>query len=929
MKHLYVLLSIICFCTLTGANGQQVMSDLYTIQINEASFTEFITKMEKSSGYRFYYDPSQTDSLTLTLNVRNETLNKILDEVSLKTELLYSIDTKSKHIFITRGQKIVLELPADFLIENTSKNQEKVESFEKSHDYVIDYFQNLNEFNNEKEDKIYAIGVKTNIIRPGYATIKGQVREEANGQPVIGASIILADPFIGTSTDEFGKYSITVPKGRITLQVKAVGLKSVEKKVILYSDGRLDIDLSEEIVSLNEVVVSSERDKNVLSTQMGVEKISMRAIKQVPTVMGEPDVLRVMLTLPGVQTVGEASTGFNVRGGAVDQNLILYNESTIYNPSHLFGFFSAINSDFIENVALYKSNIPARFGGRLSSVMNIEPKYGNKKKLSGAAGIGLLTSKFSVGGPIIKDKTSFLVGGRLTYSDWVLNLINNDDFENSSGSFYDANVNLNHEINDNNTISLTGYISKDKFQLKSDTLFTYGNQNFSLKWMKKLNKKTYAEFATGFSNYNYNISSERDTVNAFTLLFEIDQFNINSDFKYSLNAKHTLNFGLSSILYKVKPGTLDKLGSSAIRPDKLQDEQALETALYLEDQFEISPRLTVNLGLRYGLYNYLGSKSVFTYRDNVPMENYNRLDTLSYGSGEIVETYHAPEYRFSTRFLIAKDFSVKASYNTYRQYVHMLTNATAVSPTDIWKLSDPNIEPQIGNQVSLGFYKNFGSGLVETSVEGYYKTSKNYLDYKGGADLVMNHEIETDVIQTKGKAYGIELMIKKPMGKLNGWISYSYSRSLLKADDISQGDLINGGDWYPANHDKPHDLTLIGNYKFSHRFSLSLNCTYSTGRPVTIPIAKYGYSGSDRVLYSDRNGYRIPNYFRTDIAVNIEGNHKVHQKTHNFWTVGVYNLTGRRNAYSTYFVSENGVIKGYKLSIFGSVIPYINFNIRF
>lgn len=926
IKYTIVLLFFSSF--LFDLHGQEIFSEKISIVLKDVSFKQFSDALSSKTDYKIYYDPIYTDSLSISVSATNESIESIIERVIENTELLYTIDVTNKDIFFTQGQKIILALPDNFFRSKaeTISNTDVPESEE---DYVFDYFQTLNDFDQGESDKIVSIGVKTTKITPGKAVISGQVREAENGQPVIGATIILEEPFVGTATDQFGNYSISLPKGRQTLKIKAVGMRDLERKIILYSDGKMQIELLENVVSLNEVVVRSERDRNVNSTQMGIEKISLKTIKQIPTVMGEPDVLRVMQTLPGVKTVGEASTGFNVRGGAVDQNLILYSNATIFNPSHLFGFFSAINSEFIDEVELYKSSIPSKFGGRLSSVMHMTPKFGNKKKISGSAGIGLLTSKFSVGGPIIKDKTSFLLGGRITYSNWILDLVENADFKNSSGSFYDTNLNIDHEINDKSSISFTGYLSKDEFQLRSDSLFGYGNLNGTLRWNQKLTEKLFGSLALGYSRYNYSVSSEKDTVSAFKLNFLLNQYNVNADFNYSLNSRHTLSLGLSAIRYGVEPGSLQKLGISEITPDKLEEEQALETALYLEDQYEVSPKLTLNIGLRYSMYNYLGKKSVFTYRPNAPVEDFNRLDTLVYDKGKVVETFQGPEYRLSARYLIMDDLSLKVSYNTLRQYIHMLTNSTAISPTDIWKLSDPNIRPQFGDQISVGLYKNFLSGLIETSVEGYYKNIKNYLDYKAGAQLVMNHEIETDVINTRGKAYGIEFMVKKSLGKLNGWLTYVYSRSLLQADNLDKGEVINDGEWYPSNFDKPHDFSFIGNYKFSHRFSFSLNWTYSTGRPVTIPIAKYDYDGSERVYYSERNAYRIPNYFRADISMNIEGNHKVHQKTHNSWTIGIYNLTGRRNAYSTYFVSENGSINGYRLSIFGSAIPYVNFNIRF
>ncbi|EMR01474.1 TonB-dependent receptor [Cesiribacter andamanensis] len=918
-----VLVCYIACLALLTARAQERQPGQLTANFNGASFEQFVQEVEKQTGYYIYYAPLQTDSLQITASFLNSPLTVVLEQVLQNTGLEFALDPVSAVIFISQGQKISTSLPEGFFHQKASQSA-------KEQQIVIDHFEGNTNRLREKEDKVVEIGRKTPTITPGMARISGQIRNAQSGELIIGATVQIDEPFSGAATDALGNYTLSLPKGRHILKVRSVGMQSREYRIILYSDGRLDLELRDQVDQLKAVVIQANREANVTQTSMGVEKMDIRAIRKVPTVMGEPDVLRVMLTLPGVKTVGEASTGFNVRGGSVDQNLILFNEATVYNPAHLFGFFSAINSDVIEGVELYKSSIPARYGGRLSSVLKISPRWGNKKKVEGKAGIGLLTSRFTIEGPIVKDRSSFILGGRATYSNWVLRLLDNAEFRNSSGSFHDLNLNLTHELDQRNSLYLTAYYSKDQFKLRSDTLWGYENKNATLKWKRIFSNKLEGEFTTSFSRYNYGVNSDSEPISAFALSFDINQVNGQAGFIYSLDARHTLQFGLSAIHYKLKPGSFLPLGEqSEVRADVLEPEQALETALYLEDEFDVSDKLTLTLGLRYSLYNYLGPKQVISYASGLPRSENSMLDTVAYAAGSFIKNYHGPEYRLSARYLLSPTLSVKASVNSLRQYIHMLSNTTAVSPTDIWKLSDPNIRPQFGQQVSLGLYKNFRNGLIETSLEGYYKKINDYLDYKGGAELIMNHAIEAEVINTEGKAYGAEFMVKKSSGKLNGWLSYTYSRTLLRMDDPNAGELINRGNWYPANHDKPHDVTLIGNYRFSHRFSVSLNCTYSTGRPITLPIGKYWYAGSERVLYADRNSYRIPDYFRTDIALNIEGNHNLKQLTHNSWTIGVYNATGRRNVYSTYFVSEGGAIKGYRLSIFGTIIPFINYNIRF
>jgi hypothetical protein len=927
MKHFlqFFLLFLAIFFLSVPAVAQSINPPAISASFNSLSFEQFAQEIEGKSGYRFYYNPLHTDSLLISGSFENKSLAAVLEQVLQDSGLEYAVDAETKNIYITKDQKILTDLPPGFF-----RKEERKTSKEQQSEFVVDYYDGNGNRSWVKKDKLYEVGRKTQTIVPGNARITGQIRNAQTGEQVIGATVLIEEPFIGAATDAFGNFTLSIPKGRHTLKVRSVGMMNEELQIILYGDGRLDIELYENVAQLKAVEIQADRDANVSQSQMGLEKINIKAIKQVPSIMGEADVLRVVLTLPGVKTAGEASTGFNVRGGSVDQNLILFNDATVYNPAHLFGFFSAFNSDLLDGVELYKSSIPAQYGGRLSSVLKISPRYGNKKKFEGKAGLGLLTSRATIEGPIIKDKTSFILGGRTTYSNWLLKLLDNEEYRNSKASFHDVNLNLTHEINERSNLYFTGYFSKDQFKLRTDTTYGYDNKNATLKWKKIFSDKLLADFTGSYSQYKFGVSSESNPVNAYRLAFSINQLNAQAAFNYSLSQKHTLNFGLTSVYYRLRPGSFMPVGEeSQVVPDLLESEKALESALYLEDQFDISRNLSLTMGIRYSLFNYLGPKNVITYAAGLPRNETNMLDTISYGSGDLVKTYHGPEYRLSARYMFTPSFSVKGGYNTLRQYIHMLSNTTAVSPTDIWKLSDPNIRPQFGEQFSLGFYKNFRNGVIETSVEGYYKNIQDYLDYKGGAELVMNHTIEAEVINTEGKAYGAEFMIKKLTGKLNGWLSYTYSRTLLRMDDPNAGELINNGDWYPANYDKPHDFSLIGNYKFSHRFSVSLNCTYSSGRPITLPIAKYWYAGSERVLYAERNSNRIPDYFRTDLAINIEGNHYLKQLSHNSWTIGVYNLTGRRNVYSAYFIAEAGAIKGYRLSIFGSAIPFINYNIRF
>jgi len=910
---------VVCFFVLWLRADAQQKEILVSGRFEQTSLKEFFSKIEAQTPLYFYYNSRQVDSLTVSLTCDNEPVRQVLEKALQNTGLQFSID--NNRVFVTKGLKLVTSLPPGFFNQANSVQ-------DTGKDTLIDYGMQLKRPTKIiSENRLYEIGARTNTLK-GDAIITGTIRNAKTGEPLVNASVFI-DTKYSTVTDGYGYYSLTVPQGKHTLNIVAIGMKDTRLQLMVYASGKMDADIQETVTTLKEVIVSSRKTANITQVQLGVERLNIESIRRVPSLFGEADVLRVITTLPGVKTVGEASTGFNVRGGSADQNLVLFNDASIYNPSHFFGMFSAFNPELIKDVELYKSSIPARFGGRLSSVLDINSREGNKKKLSGSAGIGVVTSRINLEGPIVKDRTSFIFGARTTYANWLMGLLPKQ-YENSKASFQDINLGINHRIDSLNQLYLNGYFSNDRFALNSDTTYSYSNRNLNIKWKKTFSNKLSLLLMGGADEYQYKVNSEKNKVNAFNLDFGISQLRFKADFVYYRNLQHSFDFGVSTLFYKLKPGTVSPNGAeSLVANDEVETEQALESGIYLTHRYNPSNKLAIQTGIRYSLFNYLGPKHVNYYAPGLPVSASNVTETKEYGSGDFIKNYSAPEIRFSIRYAFTNSFSVKAGYNSQMQYIHMLSNTTAIAPTDIWKLSDPNIKPQKGDQLSLGFYKNLKSNTIETSVEVYYKRLRDYLDYKPGASLVMNHTIETEVVNTQGKAYGLEVLIKKQVGKLNGWISYTWSRILLRSADPDLATSVNKGKDYPANYDKPHDVTVMGIFRVNHRFSLSLNSTYSTGRPITLPVGRYYYAGSARVLYSERNAYRIPPYMRTDFSMNIEGNHKEHQKTHNSWTIGFYNLFGRKNPYSVYFVSENGAVNGYKLSIFGSIIPFVNFNIRF
>ena len=906
-RFLYIAL-VLTLLGMTGFAQKKV-----TVRLTDRPFAELFDAIENQTDYRIFCPAELSDSLKVSVNETDaEPLNLIRQTLQ---GTAYQMSVFQNAVYIIKDKTLITALPESFYGKTTSETDWDMPQF--TQDKKAD-----------SESVIYAIG---NPNAPSASTVimTGTVTNFKNGEPIPGITLLLEEPFVGTVTDAFGFYSIRLPAGRRELVIRGMGMKESKRQLMLFSDGKLDIEVTEQIFALSEVSVVANRADNVRSVLVGTERLQMRSIKNIPTVMGEADILRIIMTLPGVKSAGEISSGFNVRGGATDQNLILYNDGTIYMPTHLFGLFSTFNPDMVENMELYKSAIPAKYGGRISSVLDISTKEGNKKALQGTASIGLLTSRVTLEGPLFKGKGSFIAGGRTTYSDWLLKEIpEKSGYNNGTAGFYDLNGSLNYRFNETNSLYLNGYYSRDRFSFTNKEQYAYQNANFSAKWRRIFSPQFTGSFVAGYDHYSYVNKDTSNVFNAFSLDYSINQFFGKADFAYYLSNEHTLNFGINTLLYNLNPGIYRPAHKkSLIREDILQTEKALESAVYLSDEWKISPEWMVSAGVRYAIFNALGPR---IYNEYAPeflpsLETITKRDTV--GSG-IFKTWQGPEFRLSTRYVINENLSVKAGINTMKQYIHKISNSTVMSPTDTWKLSDANIRPQSGTQFVVGLFRNFAKNTIETSIETYYKTMNDYLDYRGGAVLLMNPHIETEVAGVKGRAYGVELMVRKTQGKLNGWVSYVYSRTMLQRHK-ELASSANSSAWYPADFDKPHEVKLVGNFKLTHRYSFSLNCDYSTGRPITLPVSKYIYEGRPFVYYTERNKYRIPDFFRMDASFNIEAGHRLTKTSHSYFTIGVYNLTGRKNAYSVYYTLENDRLQGYQLSIFGTPIPYVSYNIRF
>ena len=682
---------------------------------------------------------------------------------------------------------------------------------------------------------------------------------------------------------------------------------------------------------LAEIVVVGGRLSAVDNMMMGAEKFKPQMLKNIPSAFGESDIMKIVLTLPGVTTVGEASSGYNVRGGASDQNLILFNGGTVYNPTHLFGLFTSFNSEAVEDVELFKSSIPVEYGGRISSVLRVNSKEANMQKLTGSASIGALTSKANLEIPIVKDHVSLLLNGRTTYSDWMLKqLPEKSGYKDGNANFYDLGGLLTWRVNDHHRLRIHGYWSKDKFSFSSQDNYGYQNRNFSAEWRAILSEKVTATLSAGLDHYDYYNEDWATPSMAARLSFGIDQLWGKLHLRHRLTEQQTLTYGLSVQHYNVQAGRYEPVGEeSRIATNQLQREKALESAAYIDYERKLTEKLSVSAGLRYSMFNALGPRDVNHYADGELPTEATLIETR-HETGNI-KTYHAPELRLSARYALQDNLSLKAGFNTMHQYIHKVSNTSIMSPTDMWKLSDLNIKPQKGWQAAAGIYYETPRKDYEFSAEVYYKHIGDYLNYRSAAVLLMNSHLETDVISTKGRAYGLELQVKRPTGRVNGWVSYTFARSQLRQDDNRVAMPLNDGKWYPSEYDRPHEVKAVLNLKFTERYSLSSNFNYATGRPTTLPAGKYYDSNSRKYMpyYTDRNKYRIPDFIRLDLAFNIEPTHKLTSFLHTSFSIGVYNALARRNAYNIYYVTEGNDIKGYKLSVFGTAIPYVSLNIRF
>ncbi len=767
-------------------------------------------------------------------------------------------------------------------------------------------------------------------------TISGIIKEANNGETAFGASVFLKGTTIGTMSNEYGFYSITAPKGTYTLVVSYLGFENVNKEITLNKDQKVNFEIKESSTQLEEIVIKSKESEiiSVKNPQMSVSKIKVKTIKKMPVVLGEVDIVKSIQMLPGVTNGGEASSGFNVRGGAVDQNLVLLDEAIIYNTSHLLGFFSVFNADAIKDVKLYKGGIPARFGGRVSSVLDVRQKDGNNKNFNLTGGLGLISSRLAAEGPMFNDKGSFLIAGRSSYAHLFMKIAE----EENSANFYDVNLKTNYQLNENNKLYLSGYFGRDGLDFEGGFESSYGNISGNLRWNHIFNDKLFSNLSLIYSKYDYDL-----TLDAFEFnwVSSITNYNAKYDLSYYASDRIKLDFGANAIYYDFDPGAIKPTAdTSPINFLQLDRKKAFESGVYINAEHKISDKLTANYGIRHSSFARLGGQSLNDYQDNKPVV-YNAdlgiyqagivTGETEYAKDDEIEVYNNLEPRVALSYQLNENSSVKAGYSRTAQYIHLLSNTTSVTPLDVWTPSGKYVKPQLSDQFALGYFKNFNNKTYSFEAEVYYKTVENRMDYIDGSDLIGQNTIETEILNGESRGYGFEVLLRKAKGDFTGWLGYTLSKSEQRTLGGSAGGPgINNGNWYNTAQDRTHDISFTGSYKLSEKWSFGTNFVFQTGRPVTYPNGQYEYEGISIASYSDRNSERLSSYHRLDVSATYSPNRNANKKWKGEWVFGLYNLYGRKNAASVSFGQnrETGANEATRTSIFG-LVPSVSYNFKF
>ena len=858
--------------------------------------TEVLSQIEARSPVRFFYDPVWLQDVGISGDYSRMTLRAALTDWIGNTRLNYQFyDDYNVVLFMKSNLLSTLNLAG---LQDTD---------------------------------VLIVGDSSGVIAGSPVTVRGTISNGQTNEPLLGASIYVDELGSGTVTNAAGRFSLQLLPGDYHIRVSHVTLQQEAKRMFVFGSGEFSLDLYEKTIELEGVTIAGQApDINVKGIQMGTVQLEVEDVKRLPAFLGEVDVMKSLTLLPGVSTVGEGTTGLNVRGGTADQNLILLDQAPVYNTSHLFGFFSIFSPDATDDVTIYKAGIPANLGSRASSVVEVRQKSGSKEKFGAQGGIGLVASRAMVEGPIKEGQSSFLIAARKSYVNYLFDtFIKVEELVGNSAGFWDLSGKFDFFLTERLSLKASGYVSKDDFVIANESSFSYQNLLGSAELGYVFSENLLGGLSVAYSDYSYQLG-DLQLADPYEVSSGIGQVDVKADVtKYT--DRHSLQFGVGTILYGVNPGVRRGVNDGTqIEPEQLPHQQGQETFVYANDEINLSDDWALMAGLRYSMYRSYGPSDVYVYSNENPARVSALTDTLEFGKNETIKNYAGLEPRLSLRYSINDETSLKASYNRIYQYIHLVSNTTAITPYDIWMGSNYYLQPLVADQYSLGYFKNYHNNAWETSAEVYYKDIDNLVDYKDGADLVLNRTIETELIQGKGMAYGLELLVKRSKGKLNGWGSYTYSRTLRKMEGEDAESTINKGEWFPSYYDKPHDFTVSASYKITRRWTASSNFTYSTGRPFSVPENGFIFDGVLVGNYTERNNGRIPDYHRLDLAFTLDTSLKIEKLWESSWTFAVYNLYGRKNAYSVFFkdTADDGP-QAYKLAILGAAFPSITYNFKF
>ncbi|HDS07855.1 MAG TPA: hypothetical protein ENO05_09535 [Bacteroides sp.] len=921
MRHSKLAIILLLFIW-NGLLSQEPARKL-SLDLSRATFNEFVDQFETRTGIRVYFRPDWFGEIRVDYRRDSVTPEEAIREVLKGTGLHYGF-VSSSAIVILPERRLNTSLPEILSVEALQG------SSDAKREYMgINGSQYIQGTRPEQITRTITVGDPSSRTSRSVARVKGKLVHVETGEPVAGATMVILESGKGGISDQYGNVAMALAPGRYSAQFSFIGMEKLNAALEVYSDGEFKLEMRPAVIALNEVQILGEQYRDISSTDIGVERFSMKSLKQLPVFMGERDVIKISKLLPGITSAGEASTGVNVRGGNVDQNIFYINRLPVYNTSHLFGFFSAFNSDIIRDFSVYKGNVPVNYGGRLSSVFNILTRKGNNKIYTAHAGISPVSAHLTFEGPLRKDHSSFIVSGRSSYSDWILRRIDDPEISNSDAFFYDVAASMNFEPGEKNTLQLFYYQSFDDFRYAELTDYEYANRGGSLNWSRNISPALTSKVTATASAYRFRNADKSEISRAYSHEYLLNHNEVLADFTWVPAIRHSVEFGSNLIYYRLDRGVVEPYGPSSIRKRlDLGFEHGVEGSFFISDDMSLLSWLNLYGGFRYSYYSKLGPETVMLYESGKPKTENTIVDSLSFGKFSPVRFNSGPELRIAMNMKGGQNTSFKLAFNQMRQYLFMLSNTVTISPTDQWKLSDYHIDPQTGYQFSAGAYHIFPGIGVSGSVELYYKYSKDIVEYRDGADFVNIPLTETQVLQGSQNAYGAELMLQKTSGRLNGWINYTLSRSEMLVAGDTESESINHGNPYPSNYDRPHVLNLVANYHVNRRFSVASNVVFMSGRPVTFPASLYYIKEVAYIDYYARNEFRVPDYFRVDLSLTVEGNLKAEKLMHSTWSFNVYNLLGRKNPQSIFFRSEDFFVRGYAFSVIGVPVFTLSWNVK-